>query len=120
MFKGIVESESLNDNKILNELRIIKKHREHHPEATTKYWTVFRVEIPDDEIKLVTERISKVIKDAWYAIFWTEKTVFVVFSNKVFKIPREKKWKSDKYEEVKNYGIKHGVQEKYMVFQIQD
>ena len=79
MYKGIVELESLNNPTILKEMTIVKENIEYHPEANTKQWHVYRVEISDDKIKPVTENISKTIKQDWYSIFWNEKEVYVIF-----------------------------------------
>jgi len=116
MFKGIIDLESLNDANILNEIKVVKKYEEYHPEANIKHWHGLKIEISDGKIKSFTERISKVIKRDWYAIFWNKDDVFVVFFKKVFKLSREKV-KSSNYKEVRDYGIKNNIQEKYMNFQ---
>ncbi len=68
----------------------------------------------------VTKLFSTQMKNAWYAHFWNEKTVYVVLPEKVFKIPREKHWQSKEYQNLKEYAIKHGVEERYLKFWIED
>jgi len=43
----------------------------------------------------------------------------VVYSNKVFKIPREEKWSSKEFLACKKYGAKHGINKRYLDFWIQ-
>ena len=116
MFKGIIELESLNRTDILDDVNIIQKFEEHHPEATIKHWHGLKLEVNEAFIESVTEKISKSIKHDWYAIFWNENEVLVVFSNKIFRLSHTVV-KSGNYDEIKSYGEKQGVQKEFINLQ---
>jgi hypothetical protein len=113
MFTGKIDSESLNDPSIIKELNIVESRAEHHPEAKIKTWHCFKVSVPNNKIVSITERVSKEIKKDWFSIFWDEKEIFVVFSNKVFRLAHEK----SEWEEAIEYGTKLGIQKRYLDFE---
>ena len=117
MFKGKINSEALNNPTVINDLEVIEFHIEHHPEADAKFWHCFKVNVPDSKIGPTTKKISKKMKHGWFVIFWNEAEIFVVFSGKVFNLPRDKKSKPTKWREAIDYGINHGVQEEYLDFE---
>jgi len=120
MFKGFVLSESLNKPTILNDFKKIYVKVENHPESKeARFWHLFKIEI-DEEIEKVAERLAKEIKYGWYAHFWNGKVVYIVFANKVFKIPQEKEWKSKEFQKVKEYSTKNGIAAEYLDFWIED
>jgi hypothetical protein len=116
MFRGKINSEALNNPIIINEMKIVEFHIEHHPEANAKFWHCFRVNISDSKISSITERISKEIKKDWFSIFWNEKEIFVIFSGKIFRLSRQDKQNS-KWKEAIDYGVKLGIQEQYLKFE---
>ncbi len=123
MYRGFVLSESLKNPLILNDFEKIYVKVEHHPEYSgePKIWHDFKLIIKDEDIERIAELLSNEIKNTWYAHFWNDKEVYVILSNKVFKIPKEPKaWKSKEYQELKSYAISHNVEEKYLNFWIED
>lgn len=116
MYYGIVESESLNNPLILDKYKVKKVVTEFQPNAKTKQWHIFILEILDDSIFSLVKEISSEIKYGWYAIFWNDIKTYVVFSNKVFDLKKEQKWLSKGYEAVREYGSKNGVQKEYLDF----
>jgi len=46
--------------------------------------------------------------------------VYVIFSNKVFQMPREEEWASKEFQETKEYALSVGIDERYLDFKIED
>ena len=112
MFKGFVLSESLKNPMVLNDFETIKVVIENHPECEggPKIWHDFKLKVDDDKIIDVCNKISREMKETWYAHFWNRDIVYVVLSDKVFKMPREEgNWQSSEYQECKKYAIEHGI-----------
>ncbi len=117
MFKGFVLSESLKNPVILNDFEVIRVIVEHHPEfeGEPKIWHDFKLKVDDDKIIEVCNKISKEIKEEWYAHFWNDDILYVILPDKVFKMPREDgNWKSSEYQESIRYAIQHNVDQRYM------
>ena len=121
MFKGFILSESLNNADILNDYKqLYVKIEKHNDPKYPKFWHLFKLSIPENKIDVVAEKISNNIKNEWYAHFWNKSRVCIVFQNKIFWIPREKQWSSEKYKEVVNYAVRAGVEKGYLDFWIED
>ncbi len=122
MYKGFVLSESLTNPLILNEFEKIYVKIEHHPEyaGEPKIWHDFKLKVNEEDIDRVTTLLAAEMRDTWYAHFWNTESVYVVLPHKVFKIPREQKWQSWEYQELKKYALQHGVEEQYLDFWIED
>lgn len=122
MYKGFVLSESLKDPTILNKFEKIYVKVEHHPEydGEPKIWHDFKIKVEEKNIVSITNLLAEQMKDAWYAHFWNNYEVYVVLPHRIFKIPREQNWQSKEYQELKDYAIKHGIEERYLNFWIED
>lgn len=117
MFYGMLSSEGLTDPLILNTFKPIKVVIDYQPESNTStYWHRYLLQFQDSEIESTTQKLTTLMKPDWYSIFWDNEIVYVVFSNKVFKLNKEENWTSQEYQEVKQYGIEHDIQEHYMDF----
>jgi hypothetical protein len=122
MFKGFVLSESLKDPTVLNRLKHVKVVVERHDEVRhgQNIWHSFEIVVENRQINDVTKLLSRQMKPKWYAHFWDNRVLYVVLPGKVFKIPREKEWKSAEYIECKDYAMKQGVEERYLDFWIEE
>jgi hypothetical protein len=122
MYKGLVISESLRNPSILNGVALIRVKVEHHPtiDNDLKTWHDFKVQVGDDAILSFCNQMAKEIKEKWYAHFWNADTLYVVLPGRVFKMPRERNWTSEAYQECKKYAMEHGVEEQYLFFMIED
>ena len=97
-YRGIIIEESLNDNRILNNMIILKMHITSQEQKSDR-WHLFEVEIEEEFI----ETVSKEIIEGWYAHFWhgtydgdrADADVIVVFANKImkFKFLDKNTWK---------------------------
>ena len=111
-YKGVVIEESFHDLTVLKQLKIILTEvepvTESHKTPWIKQWTLHTVEINESDARSVSDKISTALDSVhdWYADFKNDKYHFIIFRNKVFKVDRNK---SEKYEEVKKYGIGLGI-----------
>jgi len=109
-YRGIIIEESLIDNRILNNMNILKMHITGQEQKNDR-WHLFEVEIEENDI----ENISKQIYEGWYAHFWHNVDVIAVFSNKIFKFNYLDK---NTWKETIEYGKKLKIPEKQLDFPI--
>lgn len=111
-YTGTIIEESLENTNVLKELRVIKTKvepvTEKHKTPWIKQWTLRSVEIPDGKEDDIAEKLSSALdpQHSWYADFKSEKTHYIIFRNKVFKIDRTKK---DQYDQATAYGLTLGI-----------
>ena len=109
-YRGIIIEESLNDNRVLNNVNILKLYI---TEAAKKsdQWHLFEVEVEENEI----ENISKLIMEGWYTHFWRGSDVVVVFTHKIIKFNYlDKNTRNEAIE----YGRKLNIPEEQLDFPI--
>jgi hypothetical protein len=113
-YKGVIIEESLTNNKILKDVKIIKtevkKVTPRHKTPWLKQWTEHTIAVPEDKAKELAEKISKVTskEHGWYVDFKNKDKHYVIFHNKVFHVDRDSK---EQYEKVKAYGLSVGTPE---------
>lgn len=111
-FKGVIIEESLEDKSVLKRVKIVSTKievvTEKHKTPWIKQWTLYTVEIQENQADSIANDISKALdsKHNWYADFKTDKIHYIVFRNKVFKVDRSKK---EQYDEATKYGISIGI-----------
>jgi len=113
-FSGVIIEESLENKSVLNKVKIlstkVEKVLEKHKPPWLSQWTLHNVEIPESKAEEIAEDISKSLDrshgGSWYADFKNDKTHFIIFRNKIFKIERTSK---EQYEEATRYGISLGI-----------
>ncbi|MEK7118535.1 MAG: hypothetical protein AAB869_02885 [Patescibacteria group bacterium] len=111
----------MKDPTVLNAFDQIRVKVEKHPEYLPKpLWHDFKLKISDKSIRKSLEIFAKEMKKGWYAHFWNKTTLWVVLPRKIFRMPREKVWKSQEYQKCRNYAAKHGVEKQYLNFWIED
>ncbi len=100
-YKGVVIEESLDNPGLVESFltQDIEITREENPQDR---WHLYKVVVSPDEI----EKVSRTIKKGWYAHFWKDNDMIVIFRNKHFKIdPRNPAtWK-----EAVEYGLSVGI-----------
>jgi hypothetical protein len=110
-YTGVIIEESLKNNKVLKDIKIIKTDIERitkeHETPWLKQWTLHMVTIPEDKAKEIAKKISKSFdkEHDWYADFKNDTMHYIIFKNKVFHIKRTK----EEYKKVKAYGISAGI-----------
>ena len=113
-FKGVIIEESLEDKSVLKELTIlhtdIKKVTEKYKTPWLKQWTLHTVEIDEDKADMIAEMLSKGLESEhnWYADYKNDKTHYIVYKDKIFKVDRTS---AEEYQKAKEYGISLGIPE---------
>lgn len=113
-YKGVIIEESLGNNHILEEVKIletkVEKVTPKHKTPWLSKWTLHTIEIPEAKAKAIAEEISKSFdyshKSAWYADFKNDRYHYIIYKDKIFKIDRRR---SKEYQAATNYGISLGI-----------
>lgn len=112
-YQGVIIAESLDDNSVLKDVRILNtKIEEVTPDHQTPYlkqWTLHTVEIPEDKVDEVAERISKSFDKEhldWYADFKNDKCHYIIYPNKIFKVNLNR---PEQYQAATDYGVSIGI-----------
>jgi hypothetical protein len=111
-YKGVIIEESLADNDVLDNVKILETKveavTEQHKTPWLKQWTLHTVEIPEIEAEDIAGEISHALdpEHNWYADFKNEEYHYIIFRDKVFKVDRTRK---DQYDEVTKYGVSLGI-----------
>ncbi|MDD2548213.1 MAG: hypothetical protein PHO04_01880 [Candidatus Pacebacteria bacterium] len=118
-YKGIIIEESLENKDVLQDVKIISTEIEEvveeHKTPWIKQWTLHTVEIPENQVNKITEKISKALdsKHSWYADFKNKAHHYIIFKDKVFCVNRKNK---EQYNKVTHYGISLGIPEYQLDF----
>ncbi len=121
MYKGFILSESLSDATALNNYKkIYVKAEKHDDPKYPEFWHLFKLSVPDEEIDQVADAVSKNIKNEWYAHFWNDNKLVVIFKNKIFWVKREDTWSSDEYNKAVDYAVSQGIDKRYLDFKIEE
>jgi len=104
---GVIIEESLINKDVLKELHIVSTQVEQvtpeHKTPWLKQWTIHTIDVPQEEATAVAEKLSRSLDgNYWYADFMDDKTHYVIFPNKVFKVDRSR---PDQYEAVVAHGL---------------
>ena len=111
-YKGVIIEESLENKDILKDVKIletkVEEVVEEHKTPWIKQWTLHTVEIPENQVAGVAEKISKALdsKHDWYADFKNDTHHYIIFRDKVFKIDRREK---EQYDNAVKFGISLGI-----------
>lgn len=109
-YKGVIIEESLEYKDVLKELNIVitkvEEVTERHQTPNLKQWTLHTVEIEEAQAEKIAGELAKTILDKWYADYKNEKTHYIIFENKIFRVDRTSK---EQYEEASRYGIAQGI-----------
>jgi len=120
-YKGTIIEESLKGKNLLNNLVIlatkVEQVTEKHQTPWLKQWTLHIVEIQETDAERLAEVVSKNLDyshgNAWYADFKNKDFHYIIFKNKIFKIPRND---ALGYRQAKQYGIGLGIPEHQVDF----
>lgn len=113
-YTGVIIEESLEDNAVLYDVKIIstkvEKVTEKHKTPWIKQWTLHTVEIPADTVDAVAGKISESLDSEhnWYADFKNDQFHYIIYRNKVFKIDRKN---PTLYKNARDHGISLGIPE---------
>jgi len=115
-FKGVIIQESLHDTSILDSLKIVDTKVEDvtdkHETPWLEKWTLHTVTVPMCEAEKIAERLAKALDTEhsgnWYADFKNDQFHYVIFTEKVFKLDRNKK---AEWESMRVYALSVGLPE---------
>lgn len=114
-FKGVIIEESLGDKSVLLDIKIVgtkvEDVTESHKTPWISQWTLHTVEISEEKVNIIAEKISKSFDPEhsdWYADFNNENYHYIVFANKTFKVDLKK---PILYKDAKAHGIAIGIPE---------
>jgi len=111
-FTGVIIEESLENKEVLEKVKILKTSvelvTEEHKTPWIKQWTLYTVEILENQADTIAEEISKALdsKQHWYADFKNDDLHYIIFRDKVFKIERSQ---PEQYADVTKYGVSLGI-----------
>ena len=107
-YKGVIIEESLEDNIILNDFNIVG-FKITDDVIFSERWHLYTIQASIQEI----ERISKSIKSGWYAHFWKDRNMIVVFKNKLFEFNYDDK---SSWQPAVEYGLSVGIPKEQLDF----
>ena len=111
MLHGLLLLESLSDTNVLDLIHVTKTETWQVKNAAAyqpTVWTAISFEADESQADAIANAFSRALKQGWYINASTEKQVYVVFPNRVFKY-----LKGDIYERqaVKEHGLSLGIPE---------
>lgn len=124
-YKGVIIEESLGNKDILKDVKIlstkVEEVTEKHKTPWLKRWTLYTVEIAEEKVDAVAEKLAKDLETkhtAWYADFKNDKYHYIVFSGgKVFKVDLQN---PVLYGDARLHGISLGIPEYQVDFAPKD
>jgi len=120
-YKGIIIEESLENKDVLQDVVILKTEispvEEKDKTPWVENWTLCTVEISENKVEEIAEKISKAIDDkhagSWFADFENGTWHYIIFRDKVFKVEMAH---TEQYEAVREYGKALGIPEYQLGF----
>jgi hypothetical protein len=111
-YKGVIIEEGLQNLSVLKDSTILSTKvelvTEKHKTPWLKQWTLRTVEIPEADAEVIAGKISHSLetRGSWYADFKNDRTHFIIFRDKIFKVDRTKQ---QEYDAATEYGIEQGI-----------
>ncbi len=120
-YRGTIIGESLEDKSIFDKVKVIgtrvEKVTKRHKTQWLRQWTIYTIEIPEARADALAGVISRsIVREhghAWYVNFKNDRTHYIIFLEKVFKVDRIG---VDGYQKVREYGISLGIPEYQLDF----
>jgi hypothetical protein len=99
-YHGILVDKSLNDQGFLKKFEILSKRF-----SNSRSWFLLKVRVASSKIDKAIKEIQQNLKENYYAHFYREGELIIVFKQRVFKVkPDESTWK-----EAVEYGLSVGI-----------
>ncbi len=113
MYYGIIETESLENRKILDYFNILKSYGENHPEDEITVWTINKISVNEENALKLMKKLSESISMGWYSLIWDKDFVYIIFRNKIFKIRNLNPFDFQDFEKVIKYGASKEIKKIY-------
>lgn len=110
-WKGCIVEESLEDNRILNNLEIIKVRITSEQNPAEK-WHIYNALLSEKEIKVMHQHLRR----GWYMHFWKDAKIIVLFKDKRFLLDAKNK---KTWQEAINYGLSVSISPEQLDFLIE-
>jgi hypothetical protein len=104
-YRGVIVKESLSDPNILEQFQIVS-HKLVGLENVETSWDIITVETKSEQVSAIKELASALKEGTWYAHFWNEDELVVVFKDKII----------DNREEAVTYARALGIPEEQLDF----
>ena len=108
---GTVIEESLEDNRILNDLEVVS-FRISKDDNPADRWHLYKIQTSEEGI----DKLSKNIKEGWYAHFWKGEDFIVIFKNKKFTLKQSDK---ETWKPAVEHGLSLGIPAEQLDFVIE-
>lgn len=113
-YVGVIIEESLEDKSVLKDVKILSTRvepiEESHQTPWLSQWTLHKVDISNDQAHDIAEKLSQSLDHkhggSWYADYKNDKTHYIIFLDKIFKIDRTS---AEQYQAATDYGISLGI-----------
>jgi len=103
---------------MLNDFEHLKVTIQYEPQSPTSlYHYIFSLKFNDEEIENIIRKFQKEMKSSWYAFFWNESKVNIVFDKNSFQINLADGWTSDEAKKAVELGKSEGIPEEYLDFE---
>ncbi len=112
-YKGTIVEESLSDNRILNDIKILN-FRISKDENPNDRWHLYTVNVSKDDIKKLSTYIGA---GKWYMHFWKDNDVVAVFKDKIFEFKHNNK---STWADAIAYGKSIGIPDEQLDFVIDE
>ncbi len=110
-YKGIIIEESLEDNRAINNLEVIKIRISSALRREDR-WHLYTILVLEKDIKELTRQI----KQGWYAHFWQGSKVVVIFQGKRFAFDHNNR---EACKPAVEYGLSLGIPKEQLDFPIE-
>ena len=85
-YMGAIIEESLEDKAVLSDVHIVKTEAEDHSGET---WNIHWIKIDVTKLNTVIEKLMTHMKDGWYAHFWLNDHMIVIFRGRKFDMRKD-------------------------------
>lgn len=107
-WKGCIVEESLEDNRILNKIEIVKV-RITSDDAEQERWHIYDALLSESDIGLIHHNL----KQAWFMHIWKDNKMIVLFKDRKFEIKADNK---NTWKEAIEYGLSLGILKEQLEF----
>jgi len=110
-WKGCIVEESLDDNRVLNNIEVIKVKITSEEEQERR-WHIYNSLLSEEEIK----KIHQHLKQSWYMHFWKDNKMIVLFKEKRFILDVNNK---STWKEAIDYGLSINIPREQLDFEME-
>lgn len=110
--RGTIVEESLKDNRFLNHLQIVSV-RVTAAKKPQDRWHVYHVTMNLEQVYALAEQLLP----RWYAHFWNDTSIYVVFAGYEFEISRHD---TSTWQPAIDFGLRQGIPAKQLDFLIEE